>query len=514
MKRLILENGRIMGTYEQTCVVIEGDRLVEIGVDEICDKYRNGAQVIDVEGKVILPGLIDAHLHLENLAYMYEWIDLRGVKSIEEIRDALRIHAKKINGWILGRGWDHELFREKRIPTRQDLDEAVQDKPVLIIRVCGHVAVANSKALEITGLLNKIPKQYEHLIDIDNSGKPTGVLYEDAILLVKNKIPKPNTEELSNKLEKAMYKLLSHGITMVNSMAASIEEYEALKNILNNKARLPIRVRLFLSENALTKVPLSELDQYRSNPWLSIRGLKVFADGSFGARTAALKEDYSDDPGNKGKLLLNSRQIAELAKETAAKGLYLAVHAIGDRAIEEVARGILEVNADNVRIEHASLTPPETLELLANAKPYAVVVQPHFTVSDWWIKDRLGDRARYVYAFKTLMSRGLILAGSSDAPVEPVNPWLSIAAFVTRGNLKDINSWEVLDIGNTIQAYTTGSAKASGDYGQIGLIKRDYYADLIVVDENPWTLDGNDIAGIRPLMVIVGGKIAYELRDP
>ncbi len=513
MRRLILENGRIMGTYEQTCVVIEGDRIVEVGTDEVCDKYRNGAQIIDVEGKIILPGLMDAHLHLESLAYMHDWIDLRGTKSIEEIRNALRIRARRTNGWILGRGWDHELFREKRIPTRQDLDEAVQDKPVLIIRVCGHVAVANSKALEIAGLLDKIPKQYEHLIDIDNSGKPTGILYEDAILLVKSKIPKPSIEELSVKFEKTMHELLSHGITMVNSMAASIEEYKAIKNILDNKTRLPIRIRLFLSEDALPKVPPSELDQYRNNPWLSIRGLKVFTDGSFGARTAALKEDYDDDPGNKGKLLLNSKQIAELAKETAAKGLYLAVHAIGDRAIEEVAKGILEVNANNVRIEHASLTPPETLKLLADAKPYAVVVQPHFTVSDWWIKDRLGDRARYVYAFKTLMSRGLTLAGSSDAPVEPVNPWLSLAAFVTRGNLKDINPWEALDISNAIQAYTAGSAKASGDYGQIGLIERGYYADLIVVDENPWTLDRNDIAGIRPLMVIVGGKIAYELRS-
>ncbi len=500
-----------MGSYAENCVVIEGEKIIHAGREESCRKYSGKAsRVIDLEGSVLIPGLIDAHLHLSWLAMGMDWLDLRGTKSISEIVEAVRLRATrtKKGEWIIGRGWDHELFHEKRLPTRWDIDEASPNNPVFLIRVCGHVGVVNSTALKSINI-EKHLEEYRDFIDVGEDGSPTGILYEDALHLVYDKLPKPSVEELANKLRQVLLFLASYGLTTVHSMNASLEEFYALK-FLEKKKQLPIRVRLFLSRETYERIDKKLLMEYRNNPMLSIRGVKVFMDGSFGARTAALKEPYSDDELNRGKLLMKANDIVSLALELRRKGLILAIHAIGDRALEEVVKALSVIGPDNIRIEHASLTPPSIINNLALHKPLAIVVQPHFTISDWWIKQRLGDRARFVYAFKSLMSKGLVLAGSSDAPVEPVNPWLSIAAATHRGKLLEISPSERLSISRVLSMYTIGGAIAGRDEGEIGLIKRGYFADLIALDENPWSLSEYDIAGIRPKLVIVGGKIIHE----
>ena len=501
---IVLENARVMGSYENTCIVVEDKYIVDVGGPSICEKY-DSVDRIDVGGRVVIPGLIDAHLHLGSLALMHDWVDLRGVKSIEELKNAISSKAKTTSGWVLGRGWDHELFVEKRLPTRWDLDEAVSDKPVVIVRICGHVAVANTMALKLAGILDKIPRGYEHLVGREGN-RINGVLFEDAVKLVLDKAPKPSLGELADKIHTVLRRLASYGITTVHSMDATMNEYRALE-ILRKEGRLPIRVRVFLS-----------LRDYKEKPntltlgdeWLSIRGVKVFADGSFGGRTAALLEPYSDDPGNYGKLLLSKDSIGELARSLAGKGLSLAVHAIGDRAVLEVSKAIKEYGLGNVRIEHASLTPPEVLDELVSHKPYSIVVQPHFTISDWWLKSRLGERAKYAYMYKTMISRGLVVAAGSDAPVEPVNPWLSLSAAITRGRLRDINPYEKLSISEALAMYTRNASIAGLDK-YLGNIRKGFYADLVVVDENPWGLYDEDVAGIKPVLVIVGGRIVYDI---
>ncbi len=500
-----------MGSYAENCVVVEGDRIVHVGREESCRKYSGKAsRIIDLKGSVLIPGLIDAHLHLSWLAIGLDWIDLRGAKSISEVVEAVRLRASRVEKgkWIIGRGWDHELFHEKRLLTRWDLDEASPSNPVFLIRVCGHVGVVNSIALKSIGI-EKYLEEYKGLIDIGKDGSPTGVLYEDALDIVYRNLPKPSLNELAERLQRVLSFLASYGLTTVHSMNASLEEFDALR-ILEEKKQLPIRVRLFLSREAYEKIDKALLAKYKNNPMLSVKGVKVFMDGSFGARTAALKEPYSDDELSRGRLLMNAEEIASLALELRRNGLILAVHAIGDRALEEVVKALSTTNIDNIRIEHASLTPPHIINSLALHKPLAVVVQPHFTISDWWIEQRLGDRARFVYMFKSLMSKGIVLAGSSDAPVEPVNPWLSIAAAMHRGKLSHITPDEKLSISRVLSMYTIGGAIASRDEGGIGLIKRGYLADLIALDENPWSLSEYDIAGIRPKLVVVGGKIIYE----
>ncbi len=500
-----------MGSYAENCVVIEGERIIHVGREESCRKYSGKAsRIIDLKGSVLIPGLVDAHLHLSWLAMGMDWLDLRGTKSISEIVEAVRLRATraKRGEWIIGRGWDHELFREKRLPTRWDIDEASPNNPVFLIRVCGHVGIVNSIALKSINIEEYL-EEYKGLIDIGEDGSPTGILYEDALHIVYDKLPKPSVEELADKLRQVLLFLASYGLTTVHSMNASLEEFHALK-LLEKKKQLPIRVRLFLSREAYERIDEKLLMKYKDNPMLSVRGVKVFMDGSFGARTAALKEPYSDNELNRGKLLMKANDIVSLALELKRKGLILAIHAIGDRALEEVIRALSTINPDNIRIEHASLTPPPIIKDLALHKPLAIVVQPHFTIGDWWVEQRLGDRARFVYAFKSLMSRGLVLAGSSDAPVEPVNPWLSIAAAMHRGKLSNITPNERLSISRVLSMYTIGGTIASRDEGEIGLIKRGYLADLIVLDENPWSLSEYDIAGIRPKLVVIGGKIIHE----
>ncbi len=500
-KIIVFENARVMGSYENTCIVVEDEYIVDVGGPSICDKYSS-ANRIDVGGRVVIPGLIDAHLHLESLALMSEWVDLRGVRSIEELKKAILSKAKTTSNWVLGRGWDHELFVEKRLPTRWDLDEVVSNKPVVIVRVCGHVAVANTMALKLAGLLDKIPKGYENLVGREDGGI-NGVLFEDAVKLVLNKAPKPGLRELADKIHVVLRRLASYGITIVHSMAATMNEYKALE-LLRKEERLPIRVRLFLSHR-----DYKDDTRLVGDEWLSIRGVKVFADGSFGGRTAALIEPYDDDPGNYGKLLLSKDSIGQLARSLANKGLNLAVHAIGDRAVLEVTEAIREYELKNVRIEHASLTPPEILDKLVEFKPYSIVVQPHFTISDWWLKSRLGSRAKYAYMYKTMMSRGLVVAAGSDAPVEPVNPWLGLGAAITRGKLRDTNPNEKLSISGALAMYTRNAAIAGLDE-HVGMIRKGFYADLVVVDENPWGLYDEDIAGVKPVLVMVGGRIVYD----
>ncbi len=500
-----------MGSYAENCVVVEGERIIHVGREESCRKYSGKAsRIIDLGGSVLIPGLIDAHLHLSWLALGLDWLDLRGTRSISELVEAIRLKSTRVGKgeWIIGRGWDHELFYEKRLPTRWDIDEASPNNPVFLIRVCGHVGVVNSVALEKTGLKERL-KEYKSFVEFNDSGEPTGILYEDALKLVYDSIPKPSVEELAGRLRRVLLHLASYGLTTVHSMNASLEEFNALR-LLEEKKELPIRVKLFLSREAYERIDKKLLARYRENPMLSIKGVKIFMDGSFGAKTAALKEPYSDDELNRGKLLLKAEEVASLASELRRNGLLLAVHAIGDRALEEVIKALSMVPPDNIRIEHASLTPPEIIDKLAKYKPLAIVVQPHFTISDWWIEQRLGERTRHVYAFKSLMSKGLVLAGSSDAPVEPVNPWLSIAAAIHRGKLSSITGSESLPASRALSLYTIGGAIAGRDEGEIGLIKRGYFADLIALDENPWSLSEYDIAGIRPRLVMVGGRIIYE----
>ncbi|RDD53386.1 MAG: amidohydrolase, partial [Candidatus Korarchaeota archaeon NZ13-K] len=400
-----IENARVMGSYERSCVVIGNGRILEVGSSSLCEGYRGRARFLDAEGRVLIPGIVDSHIHLLSYALSMRELELRGVRSIEELKEAVRsrVRVSRPGEWIVGRGWDQELLAEGRYPRAQDLDEAAPDNPVILARVCMHAGVVNSRAMKELGIHKDL-------------------LFEDEFYEAMRRIRA--TKEVESLMLRAMRTLSSFGITEVHSMDASLEELNVLRGLLE-RGLLPIRVRLYLSRG---------LSSDLRGDLLSVEGNKVYADGSFGARTAALREEYEDQPGNRGMLLMDWREISRIAEHLRAEGKKLAVHAIGDRALEEVIKAI-ESGFNNLRVEHASLTPPDLLERLARARPEMIAVQPHFTVTDWWLGSRLGSRVRHAYRFREMIELGLRISGSSDSPVEPANPWMSIEAAVTGGEL-------------------------------------------------------------------------------
>ena len=320
-------------------------------------------------------------------------------------------------------------------------------------------------------------------------GEPTGLLVEDAVSWAMEKIPRPGRATLKELLRKVIAEYLRYGVTAVHSMSVDLEELLLVRE-LELEGELKLRYEAYVKPELLGSIP-EELRHL-------VRGVKAFADGSFGARTAALRERYSDFPGS-GTLLMRAEEIAELARVASSQGLELAVHAIGDRAVEEVLRAA-EMLHGWIRVEHASLTPPDLLELFSQLRP-AVAVQPHFILSDTWIVERLGERTRWVYAFKSLARTGSTLMGSSDSPVEPLNPWLGVYAAVHRGEPE----------GLPIAGYTGGEKlslrEAVGLYAQPASRPE----DIVVLNITKEPVSRDEFASVRAERVFLKG---VELLPP
>ena len=471
------------GELADAVVYHPGTGIVKITTSDSLHAYSPHAK-IDVDQKIVTEGLSDTHMHLLSTAMEEHRLDLRGVKSIEDIKEAVRrrVEAQGPNSWIIGRGWDQDKLAEKRMPTRYDLDEAASDTPVFLVRVCGHVAVANTKALELLGVLGE--KSILPYVDFED-GKPSGILFEKAVEYAASRLPPPSLAEAVDAIRRVAERYLSLGVTCLNSMSAPPLELEAVKKLLEN-GTVDICYHAY--------VDFEHMD-FASNPEYStyIMGVKLFSDGSFGGWTAALRQPYRDKD-TLGRLLLTADKIFTIARQASEKGLLAAVHAIGDRALEEVLKAASR--AKNIRIEHASLTPPDLVAKIAELKPW-ITVQPHFVLSDTWIVDRLGERAKHVYAYKTLLSTGTMVTGSSDSPVEPLNPWLGVFAAIDRGKSRKL----------PIYSYTRDQRLTFDE--ALGLYTRSFEGkppSIVVLNAREVPRRREDFERIRASLVIVRGK--------
>lgn len=466
--------------------ILNGE-IIDVGLS-LENKYGE-AKIVDLNGDVILPGFIDTHIHLTSLALMKRWVSLKSVKSIYELKNILRKYSVKGYEWIIGRGFNEEQFDERVIPTRHDLDEAVPNKPVIIVRVCGHVGVANTLALKLLGYYDLVKKD-EYLAQ--------GILREELLSKALEKIPKPSFKEFKNLLHKVIKELLTSGLTAVCSVSATPDEYLALKEIPKNgvKVKLIPNIEYF---DYFLRSDVSKSD---------VIGFKIFADGSFGGRTAALREPYSDKPESRGVLLADHNLIANNILKVSKYGFMLAVHAIGDKAIDEVIKAIKEVGSgESVRVEHCSLTPPDILHELEKFKPYAITVQPHFRISDWWLKGRLGKRVKWVYMFNTFLKKNFLIASSSDAPVEPYDPLLNIWASVTENAIG-----EYVSRNEALKMYTIYGAKVLKE-NNIGMLRKGFKANFIILSNDVYKVNVNEIKKIKIKTVIVEGKTVFKINS-
>jgi len=495
-------------------IAIQNGKIITVGSNKKVWKYiGKKTKVIDAKNKTIVPGLVDCHVHMTGFGQFLQTLNLRNVESIKEMQQKMQKYAQKNpeKNWVLGGRWDQDKFAEKRYPTRWDLDAAVADKPVFLIRVCGHLGVANSRALQLADISKETTIE-SGKIDLDEAtGEPNGILRENALGLVWKAIPKPNLKELEKACISACKKAVKAGLTCVHWIVGSAEEIRITQKLYLN-GKLPLRVYLGISADLLDQLINLGLQTGFGNDMVKIGFVKVFADGSLGARTAALGKPYSDKPETRGIMLYTQRKLNRLVSKAHRAGLQLAVHAIGDRAIETVLKAFENALKKHPRknhrhrIEHCSVLNPK---LIKHMKRLGLIasIQPHFVVSDFWVVDRVGKhRARWVYPFKTLMKEGLIVTSGSDCPVEPIDPLLGVWAAVTRKSFAE----ESLTVKKALKTYTLNAAYASFDENKKGTIEVGKFADLTVLSDDLLNVPPDEIKKVRVEMTIVDGKIVYS----
>ena len=469
----------------------------------------------------IFPGFNDAHTHLGGAGQTKLTVDLTGSKSLADTLSRVAAFAKAAPAgrWLTGGGWDHTLWPGKTLPTRQDLDKVTAGHPTFLHRIDGHIAIANSAALEAAGITGKTAPPQGGAIDLDGGGQPTGILRESAKSLVAAIIPPPSPAERRKGDELAIADALAHGVTSVQDFSdwQDFLIYEELEK----EGGLKLRITEWLP----FKSPLSDLIKMRAHhdlndPMLHTGFLKGFMDGSLGSRTAAMKAPYSDDPGNTGLPQYTQEQLNQMAVERAKAGFQLGFHAIGDKAaamaLEAYAQPGVSRAARN-RIEHDQVVDPADIPRYKQLGVIASMQPSHILTDMNWAEARLGpQRAAYSYAWKAFLDAGIPLAFGTDYPVEPITPFRGLYAAVTRMNEKGTQTYypeNKITRGQALYAYTQGSAYAEFAEKRKGKLIPGYDADFIVVDRDLYAVGPPAILNTRVLQTYVAGKEAYVGSD-
>lgn len=452
---------------------------------------------LDARGYLVFSGLTDHHTHLFAFAAEKRILDLRSCQSISELqakvgslvsaRDNIR------ERWVIGRGWNQELFEEKRFPTRHDLDSVSGERLIFLERICGHVGVVNSKAIQEAKF--SLDSFKDDVAPRLSDGSLSGIVKESVLDLFRSLVPPLPTSSLRRDFLRAQDEVISKGLVRVHCVLSEgwKRELNAIRR-LDGSNQLVFHVYLLLPVSAMSefeKMRPSFRRRLSKGNRYEIIGFKLYTDGSLGARTAALNEEYSDDPGNYGILNNHRNEIAEFATRSKRLGMILACHAIGDRAIKEVIEGYRKAKvskSDQFRIEHCSLVRKE---FLGDLRKFVISVQPSFSTSDYWINERLGERKTVIaYPLRTL-SEITDLLGGSDAPVEDLSPFTGINSAI-----QNPNKSESLDLLSSIKLYRSGADE----------IKRGNSANLILLN----TSDLQKISETEVELVVIDGIVAFR----
>jgi len=472
-------------------------------------------QVWDLGGATVLPGFVDCHTHLVSYGIQLYGANLRKTTSLSEIQSVLRKQAEKtpLGAWVLGYGWDQERLDEPRFPNRHDLDAVISDRPAFITRVCEHIGVANSAALQIANITTRTTPPAGGVIDHDDTGEPTGVLRENAMGLVSSHMPALEGAELRTAISLAVHKAVSAGLTSVHCIVDDPEHVRTLQS-MNLAGELHARIYVLIPDEWLGPAGEIGVSTGFGNEMLRIQAIKVFTDGSLGARTAALESPYSDSPDERGVLIHSQDQLDSIVESASRRGFQVAIHAIGDHAISmaltaiENARHLVpECDKLRHRIEHVSVLNPDLIKRIKRARVIASV-QPHFISSDVWVPARVGrERAKFVYPLRSLLGSGAMVVGGSDCPVEPIDPLEGISAAVTSATS---DYGEGISAQAAVELFTKKAAYATHEEKLKGTIREGKMADLVVLARDPLAVPSGKIGEIRVLSTVVGGRIVYS----
>ena len=504
-------------------LVIDHGKVVAANVD--VNDYSID-KTIDGEGKVMLPGLIDAHGHLLGLGANLLEVDLRESTSAQNAARMVADYAfaKPAQAWITGRGWNQELWSDRAFPTAQDLDKVVADRPVALARVDSHATWVNSKAMELAGITKdtKSPAGGEIIKDAD--GNPTGVFIDNASLLIEAHLPKASNAVYEQQLQAAGEHLLSNGITSMHDAGISRDVYDFyLKEAVEGD--LPVRVYAMVSAtDPELSTMLGNGNIRDANDFLYIRSVKAYGDGALGSRGAALLEPYSDAPHQHGLLLTQPEDMTQLFTTVIGAGFQLNYHAIGDKA-NHVALNEFETTFKTLggaelrnRIEHAQVIAPDDLARFAELNVLPSMQPTHATSDKNMAEDRIGkDRMKGAYAWKTLLDSGIALPLGSDFPVELANPFYGLHAAVTRQdrNNQPVKGWyahEALTIEQAFKGFTLDAAYAGHMEDSLGSLTKGKWADFILVDQDIFTIKPEDIWKTKVHATYVAGEQVFEAK--
>jgi len=525
----IYRNGRIYTNDPASpwaeAILVRGEEILAVGDDdEVTGLADKGARVVDLEKHFVMPGFNDAHVHIGGAGQDWLAVRLNGTQSVAELQKRLAegVTQHKEGEWITGSGWDHTFWPEKKFPSREQLDVVSPKNPVILTHISGHVAVANSLALQLSGVTKSTSNPSGGEIERDDQGEPTGMLKEGAAMhLVESKIPSPTPEQRRRGIELALADIAKNGVTSAqdNSAWEDFLTYRAIKN----DGKLTVRITEWLPFAA----PLEKLEQMRreggtTDPWLRTGALKMVTDGALGSRTAAMLAPYSDDPSTSGIVTMEPEKVRALAVERDKAGFQLNFHAIGDRA-NRVALDAFEAAAKangprdrRDRIEHAQVVALSDIPRFARLQVIASMQPSHETSDMRWAEQRVGpERAKGAYAWASMQKFGVRLAFGTDYDVEPISPFRGLYACVTRelptgGPQGGWQPQEKISLADCIRAYTSGSAYGEFMEGKKGELKAGEFADFIVLSGDLTKVESHEYTNTRVLRTVVGGRTVFS----
>jgi predicted amidohydrolase YtcJ len=507
-------------------IAVSGDRIAAVGSTVDLERHFKADTVIDLHRKPIYPGFIDAHLHLEGIGIALSNLDASG-KSLEQIQELVReqLAHKTAGQWIRGRGWDQNLWPRKSFPNHHDLDIVTPDCPVYLLRVDGHAVWVNKVVLDLAGITSGTPDPPGGRILRDARGQPTGVFLDTAIDLLASLLPEPTEAEHLAAIRKASEECIAEGITEVHDMGADLLRIGLYKK-LAAEGMLPLRLYVALEgtdqkavETYITSGP--EIGLYQGH--LTVRAIKLYADGALGSRGAALIEPYSDDPKNRGLTVTTSDELEFASARCVEKGFQLCVHAIGDRAnsivlsaFEKTFNSLKVQGLDKrFRVEHAQVLAPTEIGRFAAIGVIPSMQPVHCTSDMPWAVDRLGStRIGGAYAWKSLIKAGSMIAGGSDAPVEEPNVIRGFYAAITRERPDGTpaggwNPPERMSRDEALRSFTIWPAYAAFQEREKGSIEPGKWADFTILSDDIMTIDVRKILDVVVEETVVGGRIVY-----
>ncbi len=518
----------------EEAIAVRGDRIEAVGKTLDLEKLKGPqTQVIDLGGHFVMAGFNDAHLHLADAGETKLAVDLTGVRSLDELRARVqkKVEESKAGEWILGSGWDETLWPVKVTPTRWDLDEVSAGHPVFLGRIDGHIAVANTRALQLGSITIASRDPQGGHIDRNEAGEPTGILRETAQSAVEGVVPKPTHQRRRAGIELALADLAEHGVTSAQDFSPPFENFQIYEE-LEKEGKLTARISEWLPfDESVEELSRMRESHPQSDLMLHTGMLKGFMDGSLGSHTAALLEPYSDDPKNSGIPRYEADKLDDMTKERVLAGFQIGFHAIGDKGIQmaldafagaEKAAREAHVKAPNggddfrLRVEHAQVTTPSEIARFKELKVIASMQPSHLITDMRWANDRLGPkRAATSYAWLAFLNKGVPLAFGTDYSVEPVTPFRGLYAAVTRKSEDGKQEYfpeQRLTMDQAIAAYTTGSAYAEFEEKEKGKIIAGMLADFVVLDRDLTASSPEKLLGTKVLRTVVGGRTVYEAK--